>query len=221
MIRIEEYTQKLIDLLKHAFSDRLVYVGLQGSYLRQEATDTSDIDIMAVIDDLDFADLDRYRSVLEKAGNYELSCGFLCGKDELANWNPLEICHLTHTTKDLFGSLKDLVPVYTEQDERKYIQFSINTLYHEVCHARIHSDETEQKSRICACFKSLFFILQNICYLSTGVFPETKKKLLNAVTGEDKDVFKRSLAVRSAADIDSGRDLALLFHWCQRYTAEF
>ena len=64
MIRIEEYTQKLIDLLKHAFSDRLVYVGLQGSYLRQEATDTSDIDIMAVIDDLDFADLDRYRSVL-------------------------------------------------------------------------------------------------------------------------------------------------------------
>ena len=183
--------------------------------------DTSDIDIMAVIDDLDFADLDRYRSVLEKAGNYELSCGFLCGKDELANWNPLEICHLTHTTKDLFGSLKDLVPVYTEQDERKYIQFSINTLYHEVCHARIHSDETEQKSRICACFKSLFFILQNICYLNTGVFPETKKKLLNAVAGEDKDVFKRSLAVRSAADIDSGRDLALLFHWCQRYTAEF
>lgn len=109
MIRIEEYTQKLIDLLKHAFSDRLVYVGLQGSYLRQEATDTSDIDIMAVIDDLDFADLDRYRSVLEKAGNYELSCGFLCGKDELANWNPLEICHLTHTTKDLFGSLKESI----------------------------------------------------------------------------------------------------------------
>ena len=52
MIRIEEYIDGLTDILADAFGERLVYIGLQGSYLRNEATENSDIDIMAVIDDI-------------------------------------------------------------------------------------------------------------------------------------------------------------------------
>ena len=49
MFKIDEYISSLIELLKVAYRERLLYVGLQGSYLRGEATDHSDIDIMVVI----------------------------------------------------------------------------------------------------------------------------------------------------------------------------
>lgn len=46
MLRIDEYIDKLINSLKDVFGERLMYIGLQGSYLRNEETKNSDIDIM-------------------------------------------------------------------------------------------------------------------------------------------------------------------------------
>ena len=85
----------------------MIYIGLQGSYLRHEEKN-SDIDIMAVVDGLSVTDLGLYREALISVGNYRKSCGFICGKAELKNWNPLEICHLLNTTKDYYGQLKNL-----------------------------------------------------------------------------------------------------------------
>ena len=45
MIDIHKYIKTLIELLKQHFNSRLLYVCLQGSYLRNEATKDSDIDI--------------------------------------------------------------------------------------------------------------------------------------------------------------------------------
>ena len=73
MIRIEEYIDGLTDILADAFGERLVYIGLQGSYLRNEATENSDIDIMAVIDDISVEDLDTYRQALVSIGNFDKS----------------------------------------------------------------------------------------------------------------------------------------------------
>ena len=91
MIRIEEYIDGLTDILADAFGERLVYIGLQGSYLRNEATENSDIDIMAVIDDISVEDLDTYRQALVSIGNFDKSCGFICGRADLSHWNPLEL----------------------------------------------------------------------------------------------------------------------------------
>ena len=52
MIDIEFYLTSAVDGLKSCFGERLLYVGLQGSYLRGEATEESDIDLMVVIDRL-------------------------------------------------------------------------------------------------------------------------------------------------------------------------
>ena len=91
MFRIDEYIDELIDTLNNAFGERLVYVGLQGSYLRNEETKDSDIDIMAVIDNLSVEDLKTYQKALISVGNFEKSCGFICGKSDLEHWNPLEL----------------------------------------------------------------------------------------------------------------------------------
>lgn len=105
MFKTDVYIPALIELLKAAYKERLLYVGLQGSYLRNEATDHSDIDIMVVIRDMSVADLAKYREAISSLEDYDKSCGFICGIEELKNWNPLEICHLLHTTKDYYGTL--------------------------------------------------------------------------------------------------------------------
>ena len=70
MIRVDAYISELVSMLKAQFGVRLCYVGLQGSYLRGEATDSSDIDIMVVIDGLSVADLDSYRTIIESLTDF-------------------------------------------------------------------------------------------------------------------------------------------------------
>ena len=83
MFRIDEYIDELTDKLINAFGKRLEYVGLQGSYLRHEETKNSDIDIMVVIDNISVEDLNTYQKSLISIGNYDKSCGFICGKTDL------------------------------------------------------------------------------------------------------------------------------------------
>ena len=215
MIRIEEYIDGLTDILADAFGERLVYIGLQGSYLRNEATENSDIDIMAVIDDISVEDLDTYRQALVSIGNFDKSCGFICGRADLSHWNPLELCHLLNTTKDYYGELKNLVPAYTIEDEKNYVKFSLNNLYHEICHRYIHADREHNISRLPVTCKSVFYIVQHLHYLRTGNFIPTKRELLKCVQDEDKAVLELSISLRNDDGYDFDRAFSLLFRWCQ------
>ena len=215
MIRIEEYIDGLTDILADAFGERLVYIGLQGSYLRNEATENSDIDIMAVIDDISVEDLDTYRQALVSIGNFDKSCGFICGRADLSHWNPLELCHLLNTTKDYYGELKNLVPAYTMEDERNYVKFSLNNLYHEICHRYIHADREHNISRLPVTCKSVFYIVQHLHYLRTGNFVPIKRELLECVQDEDKAVLELSVSLRNDDGYDFDRAFSLLFRWCQ------
>jgi len=215
MIKIDEYIDKLIDTLKEEFGERLVYIGLQGSYLRNEETENSDIDIMAVIDNISVGDLKAYQKALVSIGNFDKSCGFICGKTDLENWNPLEICHLLNTTKDYYGELKNLVPAYTVEDERNYVKLSLNNLFHEICHRYIHGDREHNISRLPVTCKSVFFIMQHLHYLNTGNFVPTKQELLACVQDEDKTVLELSISIQNYMDYDFDKAFSALFHWCQ------
>ena len=215
MVRIDEYIDELIDILKDAFGERLVYIGLQGSYLRNEATENSDIDIMAVIDNFSVEDMKTYQQALVSVGNFDKSCGFICGKTDLENWNPLEICHLLNTTKDYYGELKNLVPAYTIEDERNYVKFSLNNLYHEICHRYIHADREHNISKLPITCKSVFFIMQHLYYLSSGKFVPTKRELLECVQDEDKAVLELSISLKNKIDYDFDSAFSVLFNWCQ------
>ncbi len=215
MLRIDEYVDELITFLKDAFGERLMYIGLQGSYLRNEETENSDIDIMAVIDNLSIEDLKTYQKALVSVGNFDKSCGFICGKADLEHWNPLEICHLLNTTKDYYGELKNLVPAYTVEDERNYVKLSLNNLYHEICHRYIHDDREYNVIKLPITCKSVFFIMQHLYYLSSGNFIPTKRELLECVQDEDKLVLKLSISLQDHTDYDFDRAFLVLFHWCR------
>ncbi len=215
MFRIEDYINNLIQKLKAAFGERLIYIGLQGSYLRGEATVDSDIDIMAVIDNLSVDDLQAYRDVLVSVGNFDKSCGFICSKEDLKNWNPLEISHLLHTTKDYYGILKNLIPEYTETDIRNFIKLSLNNLYHELCHRYIHAERDYNISRLPMTCKSIFYILQNMYYLKSGNFVMTKRELLEHLQVKDKAVLELSMTLQNCSDYDFDKAFGMLFEWCQ------
>lgn len=215
MVNIESYLSQLIDLLRRQYGARLLYVGLQGSYLRGEATDRSDIDIMVVIDGLCVSDLDHYRAILSSFAVPDRTCGFICSKTDLAHWNPLEICHLLHSTKDCYGALEPLVPAYTAHDVRNFVKISINGLYHEICHAYVHADHDAANERISGAYKSAFFILQDLYFLEHGAFIQTKAHLLPLLSGQDKAVLARAIRLGEGEVFRPAESFALLFAWCQ------
>lgn len=226
-VDVKDYVTKLTAALKKEFGERLLYVGLQGSYLRKEAGDASDIDIMAVLDALEPEDMDAYRRVVKGLEHADRSCGFLCGRRELAEWNRCEICHLLHTTMDCFGRLKELVPEYTQDDVLRYIRLMTGNLYHELCHSRVHGfapeaapgdgtperkapaklrkegspERTDWERLLPGAFKQAFFILQNKQYLESGVFAIRRAELLPLLSGTDRRVLQEEgLASGSAPE---------------------
>lgn len=215
LIDHEKYIEELIKDLQNNLGERLLYVGLQGSYLRGEATEDSDIDIMVVVDGLKVADMDLYRESIERLEQVEKSCGFIAGKEELAHWNPLEICHLLHTTKDYYGRLEELVPDYTEQDIRNFINMSVNNLFHEICHRYIHRSRERNAEALPGSYKAVFFILQNLYFLEHGEFKQTKQELLQALNGKNQRVLAKAWELGKGEPYDFDEAYELLFSWCQ------
>ena len=212
MFDLDSYLNNLISSCRTAFGDRLLYVGLQGSWLRGEAHEGSDIDVMVILDQFSVRDMDRYREILKKIVFYERSCGFICGRDELLRWNPLEVCQLRHTTKDLLGVLTDYLPSATREDEVNYVKLSLGNLYHELCHRYIHADRKRNIAVFRGTCKGVFFLMQNLHYLESGRFVLTKKELKEAVSEEDRRVLE-------LAELPDGFDFdqafSALFAWCQ------
>lgn len=220
MFKVEEYMSKLITALKANFADRLLYVGLQGSYLRGEATEKSDIDVMVILDGLDVPDLLLYKNIINSLEEPDKSCGFICGKSDIANWNTLEICNLLHSTKDYYGKLKDFVPEYTKKDVEQFVKYSVGNLYHEICHRYLHSDLKESKENLPYTYKSVFFILQSVYYLRDKVFYPTKKELIKHLSDRDREMMERAARLIKCETFDFEDEFSALMQWCQEILKE-
>lgn len=215
MIDVEAYVLQLIGLLETCFHDRLLYLGLQGSYLRGEATDNSDIDIMVILDTLMVSDLEVYRSVIQTMNHSDKSCGFICAKEDLINWNPMEIWSLVNGTKDYYGSLVNFVPAYTRQDVQNFTKMSLNNLYHELCHRCIHGRLEKTERALPAMYKASFFILQSLYYLEHEAYVGTKKLLVSKLQGRDRRVLEYAMDLEGFSSENFMERFELLFTWCQ------
>jgi len=212
MFNLNKYLADLILNCQSAFGERLLYMGLQGSWLRGEAHENSDIDVMVILDQFSVQDMDAYRGILKEIGFYEKSCGFICGKEEMKSWNPLEVCQLRHTTKDLLGTLTDYLPPTAREDEINYVKLSLGNLYHELCHRYIHADRDKNAASFRGTCKSVFYLIQNLHYLESGHFYLRKTELKEAVEEEDRIILELA-ALPDGYDFDQA--FSSLFAWCQ------
>ena len=214
MIDIDAYLRRMTGLLQDAFGARLLYVGLQGSYLRGEAHEDSDIDVMVVLDKLTVADMECYRTVIASAGQKERACGFLCGREDLAHWNPCELCHLLHTTRDYYGELAPLVPPYTAEDVRTFIKLSVGNLYHALCHTYLYADDAASAQILPGAYRQVFFVFQNVVFLRSGRFYQTRRELLAALSGIDHMVLQTEMEPNCVERF--AERFQQLFDWCQK-----
>ena len=213
MFDLNRYLADLTLNCRSAFGERLLYMGLQGSYLRGEAHENSDIDVMMILDRFSVRDMDTYREILKKIGFYEKSCGFICGKEEMKRWTPLEVCQLRHTTKDLLGVLTDYLPTSMREDEISYVKLSLGNLYHELCHRYIHENRDKNTAKFRGTCKSVFYLIQNLHFLESGYFILSRKDLKEAVAEEDRIVLQMA-ELPDVYDFDQA--FSVLFAWCQR-----
>lgn len=221
-IDIEKYLAEFIELLQAEFGSSLLYVGLQGSYLRNEADEESDIDVMVILNKLGAEELALYRKLLLKMEYGERACGFICGRDELACWNRCEICHLLNSTKDYFGQLTEYVPEYTGRDHELHIKISLDNLYHQLCHMFLYASSAQKAEGLADAYKSAFFILQDMYFETMGEFKATKKQLLNSLTQQrDRDILNRLEILKRKEACDWNENFLRLFEWCRDKIHEF
>ncbi|MEE1503958.1 MAG: nucleotidyltransferase domain-containing protein, partial [Acutalibacteraceae bacterium] len=103
MIDIATWMQNFLQTLNETFANRIWFVGLQGSYGRGEATETSDIDVVVILDELFAMDIQTYNVMLDTLPHRELICGFLSGKNEIMNWEPSDLFQFYHDTTPIKG----------------------------------------------------------------------------------------------------------------------
>lgn len=79
MIDIKKWVEEYLIRAKDLFGERLVFVGLQGSYGRGEATENSDIDVVLILDEVKPGDLSEYGKMLDTLAHRSKVCGFVSG----------------------------------------------------------------------------------------------------------------------------------------------
>ena len=193
MIDKNKWLNKLISKLRANFGNRLIFVGLQGSYRRGEATEASDFDVMVVLDKLNIENLQVYRKIISTMPEHEKACGFIAGKAELLSWPKYEIFQLTQETEPYFGSLTNLLPSFTVMDIKDSIKISVANLYHAVCHLYIYGNPTTKLENLKGAYKSTFFILQMLYYLKSGEYIHTKSELLHRLNGIEQKILLTSI----------------------------
>ena len=122
MIDVKTWISEFTNKIEQAFFNRVWFIGLQGSYGRNEATETSDIDVVVILDEMRVNDLKTYRDMLDTLPNRELVCGFISGKNELLNWEPSDLFQFYYDTTPIIGTLDCLLEKIDKQAVKRAIK---------------------------------------------------------------------------------------------------
>ena len=164
MIDLTTWMHDFLQTLNETFANRVWFVGLQGSYGRGEATETSDIDIVVILDELSAMDIQTYHDMLDTMSHRELICGFLSGKKEIMNWEPSDLFQFCHDTTPIEGSLDEVMAVIDESAVNRAIKIGACNIFHGCVHNMLY-EKSEDILR--GLYKSASFVLQAILFTST------------------------------------------------------
>ena len=212
-INIDEWLNLAIEKLQKVFREKLLFVGLQGSYNRGEATPESDIDLVVILDKLSFEDLKEYRKIINEMPNKELACGFISGKNKLQNWSKADLFQFFYDTKPLIGNLENIIQPPIIEDIKKSIKTSSETLYHAAVHSFVHS--TNYMEDLQSLYKMTFFILQAKYFVETNIYIKTKKELAECLNNADREILDICINKKQIdfADMISCLSCFICYNW--------
>ena len=213
MIDIDAWMKSYLQILNETFGNRVWFVGLQGSYGRGEAIETSDIDVVAILDELSAADIQSYHAMLDTLPHRELICGFLSGKEELMNWEPSDLFQFCHDTTPIKGSLDEVMAVIDESAVNRAIKIGACNVYHGCVHNMLH-EKSEDILR--GLYKSASFVVQAIAFKETGNYISHQKDLLQVVSSDERAIVETFLILKNGGTVDFKLMSETLFAWSQK-----
>ena len=217
MIDITAWMQNFLQTLNGTFANRVWFVGLQGSYGRGEATETSDIDIVVILDKLSAMDIQTYNAMLDSLSNRELICGFLSGKKEIMNWEPSDLFQFCHDTTVVKGSLDEVMAVIDESAVNRAIKIGACNIYHGCVHNMLH-EKSEDILR--GLYKSASFVVQAIAFKQTGNYISHQKALLPVISFDERIIVETFLNLKNGGMVDFNLMSETLFAWSKKWISE-
>ena len=214
MIEITAWMNQFLQTLNETFGNRVWFVGLQGSYGRGEATETSDIDIVVILDELSPLDIQIYRTMLDTLSHRELICGFLSGKKEILNWDASDLFQFYYDTTPIQGSLDELRLLLDDAAVNRAIKIGACNIFHGCVHNMLH-EKSEEILR--GLYKSASFVVQAICFSQTGNYIRHQKDLLEMVSPDERAIVDTFLWLKSGGTIDFNEMSETLFTWSKSW----
>ena len=217
MIDITAWTDGFLKVVNETFGDSVWFVGLQGSYGRGEANDTSDIDIVVILDQLSVTDIQKYNTMLDKLPNRELICGFVSGKDELLNWEPSDLFQFYYDTTPIKGSLDELLTVIDAAAVDRAIKIGACNVYHSCVHNMLHEKREDVLKGL---YKYASFVVQAIAFKQTGKYVKHQSELRDVVSIDERVMVDTFLNLKNGGTVDFNSMSEVLFDWSKKCIVE-
>ena len=214
MIDITDWMKNFLQTLNENFRDRVWFVGLQGSYGRGEATETSDIDVVVILDELSAMDIQTYNKMLDTLPHRELICGFLSGKDDIMNWEPSDLFQFCHDTTPIKGTLDEVLTVVDESAVNRAIKIGACNIFHGCIHNMLH-EKNEDILR--GLYKSASFVVQAIVFKQTGNYIKHQEELLTVATLNEQVIINTFLSLKKGGTVDFITMSETLFAWSKKW----
>ena len=214
MIDIKNWMNTFLDALNTTFSDRVWFVGIQGSYGRGEATETSDIDVVVILDEVSATDIQNYNDMLDALSHRDLICGFFSGKKEIMNWEPSDLFQFCHDTTPIKGNLDEVMAVVDESAVNRAIKIGACNIYHGCVHNMLH-EKSEEILR--GLYKSASFVVQAIVFQQTGNYIKHQEELLHVVSSNEQVIVETFMNLKNGGTVDFNLMSETLFEWSKKW----
>ena len=214
---ITAWMKNFLQTLNETFTNRVWFVGLQGSFARGEATQTSDIDIVVILDELSAVDIQTYNDMLDTLPHRELICGFLSGKKEIMNWEPSDLFQFCHDTTPIKGSLDEVLAVVDGGAVNRAIKIGACNIYHGCVHNMLH-EKNEDILR--GLYKSASFVVQAIVFKQTGNYIIHQKDLLQVVSSDEQVIVETFMNLKNGGTVDFNLMSETLFASAKKWISE-
>ena len=217
MIDITAWMNHFLKSLNKTFADRVWFVGLQGSYGRGEARDTSDIDVVVILDESSAMDVQTYHNMLNTLPHRDLICGFLSGKSEIMNWEPSDLFQFCNDTTPIKGSLDEVMAVIDEAAVNRAIKIGACNIFHGCVHNMLHEKSEDILKGL---YKSASFVVQAIAFQQTGNYIRHQKDLLQVASVDERAIVETFMSLKNDETVDFNSMSEKLFTWAKKWISE-
>lgn len=187
---MKKWLENFKNIMLDTFKERVVFIGIQGSYGRDEATEDSDIDVVVILDNFTYQDLKIYDAAISKLEKREKMCGFISGRQELSNWIAVDLFQFYYDTNALYGDLSWLSGRIRKDDAWRLCKFDACNIYHACVHNAIHEKDVNILRSL---YKEAAFALKAKYYYNKGKYVKRIHELAEYLTDLDGVVLNNYL----------------------------